>query len=158
MAELKSRIERKLQEPAAAAAWQAATGGSPAECPPIYSFDNPSIHSGATHLAELGLTSEGKPTAAWLELPTYSGDLHRTIERVHARVCSAFQGWLDDASEPCTMLAYCNKLIELFRTQTPTQIEQCMWGKPENKKAKSLLDLYNKVISLGGDMAPRPYC
>lgn len=161
MAELKKRIDTKLQEPAAAAAWQAATGGTPQQCPPIYSFDNPSIHrNNRAYLRALGLMEEGsrKPTEAWLVLPTYSGDLHRTIERVHARVCTQFQAWVDDSSCARTMTTYCHKLLSFFLTQTSTQITHCMWGKPTDRHPATMLELYNKVLALGGEKAPRPYC
>lgn len=158
MQQLKDRITTKLQEPAAAAAWEAATGGSPAKCPPIYSFDNPSIHTNnKTYLRELGLVKTGS-RVTWLELPTYSGDLHRTIERVHARVCMQFQEWVDDTSTTRTMSLYCQKLISLFLTQTPDQIEHCMWGKPRDRHPATLAELYSKVIELRGDKAPRPWC
>ena len=158
MVELKARITAKLAEPEAAAAWQAATGGSPSERPPIFSFDNPSMHKVKSHLRELGLaTASGAPTDSWLELPTYSGDLHRTIERVHARVCGQFQEWVNDTTTPRTMPFYCNKLIDLFLKQDSEQITHCMWGKPREAHPATLLALYEKVIALGGEKAPRPF-
>lgn len=156
MQQLQDRITAKLQEPEAAAAWKAATGGTPEECPPIYSFDNPSIHlNNTTYLRELGLMEGSAPTDAWLQLPTYSGDLHRTIERVHARVCRQFQTWLDDASQDRTMADYCQTLCDIFfSTQTAAQIHSCMW--PQH--TPSLLALYKHVVETAGDKAARPYC
>lgn len=152
MQELQAKVLRRLEDPAAAAAWAEATGGTPAERPPIFSFDNPSIHkNNQEYLRELGLMQlDGeKPTDAWLLLPTYSGDLHRTIERVHGRVCSAFQGMLNTESTARTLEFYIDRLFKLFKLQTSDLITACM---------STLPDLYQKVIALAGAKAPRPYC
>ena len=153
MAALQAEVQKRLTDPEVAAAWQAATGGTPEQCPPIYSFDNPSIHkNNKTYLAELGLAHPGsdKPTDTWLKLPPYSGDLHRTIERVHARVCGIFQRWLDDEFTEWSMEQYCHTLQGIFyKSQTPALIQGCM---------KNIHLLYSKVIELKGAKAPRPFC
>lgn len=134
-------------------AWIAATGGTPDadDNPPVYSFDNPSIHTDPGMLTSLGLAdpSTGKPADKWLELPPRSGDLHRTIERVHARICGAFRDWLyDDCTEYC-MMGYCLKLAQIFKTtQTAQVISKCM---------KNITALYRKVVELEGKRAPRPF-
>jgi len=161
MQQLQEAVMKKLAEPEHLAAWVAATGGTPEECPPIYSFDNPSIHlNNHAYLVELGLAKLSapgaplEPTDAWLPLPPYSGDLHRTIERVHARVCGQFQRWVNTSTTARTMEGYCTKLADIFNTtQTADVISACM-----GKKNASLPDLYRKVVELGGGKAPRPYC
>lgn len=152
MEQLQGKVHARLADPEEAAKWKAATGGTPEECPPIYSFDNPSIHiKNPTYLAQLGLVEAdtGEPTATWLQLPPYSGDLHRTIERVHARVCGKFQRWVNVDSSARTMEFYCRTLVGLFLTQTPEIISSCM---------ASIHKLYQKVVELKGDKAPRPFC
>lgn len=151
MQELQAKVLQRLEDPATAAAWAAATGGTP-DTPPIFSFDNPSIHkNNLDYLRELGLVQQGsdKPTDAWLQLPTYSGDLHRTIERVHGRVCRAFQEMLNTESTARTLEFYIDRLFKLFKLQTSELITACM---------KNLPELYEKVIELKGAKAPRPYC
>jgi hypothetical protein len=155
MNQLQANVQAELAKPEVAAAWEAATGGTPQQCPPIFSFDNPSIHvASITNLKQLGLvppdSKDAKvPTDAWLQLPPYSGDLHRTIERVHARVCGVFQRWIDDDSGDYTMLAYCKCLANYFKTtQTPAVISSCMQSLPE---------LYAHVVELQGAKAHRPF-
>jgi hypothetical protein len=147
-----STVNSRLQNPAARAAWEAVTGGTPEERPPIYSFDNPSVHTDLAALQELGLADdEGKPTSLWLPLPTYSGDLHRTIERVHARVCGDFEAWLLQDCKEYDMQQYVAKLSEIFmKTQTPATIFGCMWGKP----SESLDALYRSVVERNGGRPP----
>jgi hypothetical protein len=155
MKQLQDKVKTRLEDPAAAAAWVAATGGTPEQCPPIYSFDNPSIHvNDKSYLHELGLVQDDlvTPTNAWLKLPPYSGDLHRTIERVHARVCRAFQRWFDDEFADKTMLEYCRRLAGFFETQTPGVIHSCMFGR------HPLIELYQTVVASKGAKAHRPYC
>lgn len=152
---LKARMADALQQPEWAERWQAATGGTPQQCPPIYSFDNPHTHTGnKTYLRALGLVgAKWEPTAAWLELPAYSGDLHRTIERVHARVCGQFQQWLDGESGTRNMDFYVRKLADVFNSsQTPKLISKCMWGR------HPLPELYSAVIAVAGAKVGRPYC
>ena len=156
MKELQHYVTAYLEDPERRAAWEDATGGTPEQCPPIYSFDNPSIHKdNATHLRELGLVeADGEtPTAAWLALPSYSPDLHRTIERTHARVCGEFQQWVDNESTSRSMEVYCTTLARLFyNTQKPSVISRCM-----NKHKASMHALYKKVIELKGGRAPAPF-
>jgi hypothetical protein len=143
------------------AAWIEHTGGAPEQCPPIYSFDNPSIHTtgAVSGLRRLGLLDDqNKPTAAYLQLPPHSGDLHRTIERVHARICGAFQRWLDEDSTEYHIMGYCAKLYSIFiTTQTSDVIHSCMFGKPDahgNPSKHSLSHLYARVVELKGDIPP----
>ena len=155
MTQLQAKVQAELAKPEVAAAWKAATGGTPQQCPPIFSFDNPSIHKNDTdYLKELGLAApESKkkpvPTETWLVLPPYSGDLHRTIERVHARVCGRFQRWVDDDHTAYAMIAYCKVLKNIFeQTQTPDVISKCM---------KTLPKLYKHVVEVKGAKARRPF-
>lgn len=152
MTNIMTNMDRLLGTDVGRRKWMEATGGTPEECPPIYSFDNPSIHtSGTTHLVQLGLVDSetGEPTSKWLKLPPHSPDLHRTIERVHARVCGAFQAWLyDDRNDYC-LQGYCNKLWKImFDTQLNTVIKACM---------SDISDLYHRVVELKGDIPERRY-
>ena len=142
--------------------WKQATGGTPEKCPPIFSFDNPTIHlNNQTYLRELGLMAAGseEATGAWLKLPPYSGDLHRTIERVHARVCQQFQRWMNDSTTERDMDFYCRALAGIFwRTQTPELIHACMWKKKAPHGSPDLWELYECVVDTDGAKAPRPWC
>lgn len=154
MFHIQHNMAMRFAEPETAAAWQRATGGTPQECPPIFSFDNPSVHTNPKLLMELGLEDEHRnPTAAWLKLPTYSGDLHRTVERVHARICGAFERWLEDDWREYDMIEYCLKLQKIFfETQTAAVIEACMWPK---KTSNNLSALYQRVVELKGGIPER---
>lgn len=155
MTTLQQTVHAELAKPEVAAAWEAATGGTPQQCPPIFSFDNPSIHKASlSNLKRLGLVAPGAtngevPTEAWLQLPPYSGDLHRTIERVHARLCGDFQRWVDDDRAEYTMKAYCKCLKSFFeKRQSPSVISACM---------QSLPALYKHVVELQGAKARPPF-
>lgn len=153
MKELQHTVQEMLSKPEWAEAWKTLTGGTPEECPPIYSFDNPSIHrNDHAHLRELGLMAADstKATDAWLELPPYSGDLHRTIERVHARICGEFQRQLEDESCKRSMQFYCERLAKIFyETQTTVTVSECL---------ASISSLYEHVVAKQGAKAERPYC
>lgn len=153
MKELQRQITAALQRPADAARWREATGGTPQECPPIYSFDNCSVHTKDAHLRDLGLMLEdGTATDAWLPLPAYSPDLHRTIERTFGRVSETVQQWLRRLRHKPDMEEASRQVLKIFRdTQTSDTISKCMWGK------HSLLDLYRHVSDLGGAKAVRPH-
>lgn len=158
MAKIKSSMADGLASAEGRAAWIAHTGGTPEECPPIYSFDNPSIHTANLQgLHALGLVdAAGKPTAAWLQLPPHSGDLHRTIERVHARICGAFQAWLDDDCTEYHIFGYIMKLQNIFlTTQLSDVICSCMFGKPGTASEKhNIFALYERVRELKGGIPP----
>lgn len=148
---IKEEMARRLTTKEGADAWKKATGGDPVTCHPIYSFDNCNSHvSDSEALRELGLMDEkDNPTAFWLPLPTYSGDLHRTIERVHARICGAFKHWLDDDTQEYCVEGYAHMLCYFFlKTQTSTVITKCM---------SSISDLYQQVVDLGGGIPPARY-
>lgn len=146
-----NEMARRLSTPEGAAAWKEATGGDPVTCHPIYSFDNCTAHvSNMQALRGMGLVDQhDKPTAFWLQLPTYSGDLHRTIERVHARICGAFKHWLDEDTEQYCVHGYINMLQYFFlHTQTSAVITKCM---------SDISDLYLQVVELRGGIPPARY-
>lgn len=150
MVDLKRVLNEVLATPLGRQKWYEATGGYPEVCPPIFSFDNPSIHTDPTHLIMLGLSDfAGLPTPSRLVLPPHSGDLHRTIERVHARICGYFQDWLyDDTAEYC-MEGYCAKLRHIFySTQQKNVIQKCI---------KDISKLYTRVVELNGGITERKY-
>lgn len=150
MLEIKRVLNEVQASPLGRQKWYEATGGYPEVCPPIFSFDNPSIHTDPIHLIMLGLSEfNGLPTASRLVLPPHSGDLHRTIERVHARICKNFQDWLyEDDNEYCVE-GYCAKLRSIFyNTQQKDVISSCI---------KDIHKLYKRVIELKGGVVERKY-
>lgn len=161
MERIKGDLEAKLAQPEWKQAWEEATGGAPDEegYEPIYSFDNTAIHTDHDVLAALGLEKKlhdgtYMPTPYWMVLPTYSGDLHRTIERVHARICSQFDDWLHDNCALYEMTDYVSKLYTIFMTtQTHETIENCMWS-PKHP-SHSLSALYQSIVDCNGGIPPR---
>jgi hypothetical protein len=110
-------------------------------------------------LQQLGLLDDqGNPTEAYLKLPPHSGDLHRTIERVHARICGAFQRWLDQDTEVYKVWGYCYALYYIcIGTQTSDMIRSCMFGRPDahgHPPKHTLSHLYSRVVELNGDIPP----
>jgi len=156
MNRIKSDLAARFADPEVRAKWQAATGGTPEEQPPIFSFDNPSSHTDLEALQQLGLADNaGEPTPIRLKLPAYSGDLHRTVERVHARICGKLQRWLDVFDEEYSMVTYCVKLRNIFlKSQTPEVISKCMWDVT-GKGQHSLIALYKAVCDNGGRIPDR---
>jgi hypothetical protein len=152
---LEGRTTALLQDPVLAARWNQRTGGTPAQSPPIYSFDNPRIHIDLAVLLQLGMAEmdrDGKVlvTAKRLVLPPYSGDLHRCIERLHARICGKFQDWVNKTTAAYSMFGYCQMLQHIFYTTETHDITY--------KDIQSIDALYQKVIELDGAKAPRPFC
>lgn len=146
-----------LDTPQGREAWKKATGGTPESHPPIYSFDNPSIHTDPDVLVSLGLatkdaTGVAQPTDKWLQLPPHSPDLHRTIERAHARLCDPFQVFLYKDTCEYTMAGYCWLLSQLFYAQrgdfVARTIQACM---------HDIDALYQRVVELHGNIPERKY-
>ena len=155
MLRIKGHMQRFFEREEGRKLWQLFTGGTPEQYPPIYSFDNPSAHtSNLEYMKELGLAvakvgTEMVATDAWLKLPAHSPDLHRTIERVHARVCDQFQEWMDDDCQQYSVQEYCFKMQQIFfKTQTGTCIRGCM---------KDISALYERVVELKGGIPERKY-
>lgn len=152
---LEARATRLLENKEFADRWEQRTGGTPAQCPPIYSFDNPTIHFDLAVLLELKMAVQDERdkvhvTPKRLVLPPYSGDLHRCIERVHARICGKFQEWVNHTTDSYSMSAYCQKLQDIFYTTETHNITF--------KDIQTIDALYEKVIELAGAKAPRPFC
>ena len=155
MTRIQANMRYLLEQEAGRKLWQLSTGGTPEQYPPIYSFDNPSIHtSNLEYMQQLGLAAgkvgtELVATSAWLKLPAHSPDLHRTIERVHARICEQFQEWMDDDCQLYSVQEYCQKLQQIFwKTQTGACIRGCM---------KDISALYEHVVELEGGIPERKY-
>lgn len=131
--------------PMGALRWMAETGGSRLTMTPIFSFDNASCHVNAAILAHLRLI-EGDN---WARLPPHSGDLHRVIERVHARLCGAFQDWLYEDSTPLSMPDYCEKLESLFYSTQTAAIHSA--------DISTIHELYQQVVAREGGLPPVHY-
>ncbi len=146
MLALKAKLAAELAKPEQRAAWRKATGGTPEHCPPIFSFDNPTIHTDPDNMAELGIVDDVSRQV----LPPYSPDLHRVIERVHARVCQRFQKWVNADTQSYCMEGYCQALEYVFwKSEKPSIISADL---------EKIHLLYEKVIELHGNRAPRPFC
>ncbi len=146
MQALQAKINEELAKPEKRAAWRAATGGFPEHCPPIFSFDNPKIHTDPEALAALGIV-DGQNR---LVLPPYSPDLHRAIERVHARICRTFQMWVNKDTKEYCMAGYCAYLERIFYSTEKPSITA--------SDVDNIDKLYHKIIELKGNRAPRPFC
>lgn len=117
MRELLQKVEQELDVPATMVAWERLTGGLPMWFWPIYSYDNPRIHTNPDMLQRLGIN----PDLNAFPLPPKSPDMHRIIERVHGRICTRFRKWLADQPQKQTIQACIAKLREIFfQTETPT--------------------------------------
>ncbi len=142
---LYNRVAMLLQTAAGIHRWTRLTGGSPAQTPPIYSLDNDGIHSHPETLTLLGMFN-------WLTrfpLPAHSPDLHRTVERTHARICGQFQAWLNDQTAPVSP-AECIQMLQyiFYTTQEPSVIEADM---------SDIRELYHQVMEKKGGRPAKQY-
>lgn len=148
MEELKAKLDNMLDpqlHPLTALQWMAETGGSRLSHPPIFSFDNASCHVQGDTLSYLRLI-EGDN---WARLPPHSGDLHRVIERVHARLCGRFQDWLYEDCTPLSMVDYCAKLESLFYSTQTADIHSA--------DISTIHALYQQVLERDGGLPPAQY-
>ena len=148
MEDLRAHVDDLLnprRHPLNALAWLWRVGRSRAAAPPIFSFDNASAHINADTLTHLGISANRN----WQVLPAHSGDLHRVIERVHARVCGAFQNWLYDDTSPRSMPAYCQKLESLFYSMETADIHAA--------DIRTIHLLYQQVVAKQGGLPPVRY-
>ena len=148
MEELSAKLDSMLDpqlHPLAALLWMTETGGSRLTCCPIFSFDNASCHVNPNILTHLRLING----VNWERLPPHSGDLHRVIERVHARLCGAFQDWLYEDSTPLSMAEYCEKLDSLFYSTQKAEIHKA--------DISTIHELYQELLSREGGLPPAHY-
>lgn len=138
MKELYAQLDRLLKNKQCIERWKKLTGGTPSECQPIFSFDNAGCHSDSQTLFRLHLINGW----SWDKLPPHSGDLHRVVERVHARLCGRFADWLYDDSTPLTMPEYCYKLETLFYETELADIHAA--------DIRTIDALYKRVVQLKG--------
>lgn len=111
---------------------------------PILSFDNDKIHTSAS-LAEGGIDR-----GVVLKLPARSPDLHRVIERVHARICTEFRKQLYYDHSICSLKQYKSLLEKIFyQSQTAAVISADVRGLPV---------LYEKVQQKRGGYVPKKFC
>jgi hypothetical protein len=95
------------------------------KCKPLLSMDNDKIHTSAK-LAAVGISKE-----SLVELPPYSPDLHRVIERVHARICTELRKRIHYDSSVRTAKQYADLLEKIFHeTQTQAVIAKDVEGLP----------------------------
>lgn len=139
------KVAMLLQTDAGIHRWTRLTGASPQQAPPMYSLDNDGIHSHPETLTRLGMFD-------WLTrlpLPAYCPDLHRTVERVHARICGKFQTWLNDQTETVSAAECILQLMGIFyTTQEPSVIESDM---------SNIRELYQQVVQLRGGRPKKQY-
>lgn len=99
---LRQRFELQHQEPEL---WAQETDWNP-----IWSFDHPTIHGGETGapvLEALGLSE-----AEHFPLTHNSPDLHRVVERTHARLCRRFDRWFLLQRQEHPMSRYKEELMQ----------------------------------------------
>lgn len=98
-------VIRRLGDEGTVRKWGEMTGGGY----PIFSYDNPSIHSHPI-LKQFFQTT----IFTRFSLPPKSPDFHRCIERVHGRICNAFRKWLVRQPRQCNMFECISKLKDIF--------------------------------------------
>jgi hypothetical protein len=125
--------------------WTRLTGGDPSLTQPMFSFDNDSIQSQATTLTRLGMFD----FLTRLPLPAHSPDLHRTVERPHARICRPFQEWVNGLEEHLSPAQYIDKLRTIFYT---TQLSDIII-----RDMKDIRQLYTRVVQLRGGRPEKKY-
>lgn len=113
---------------------------------PLLSWDNDSVHtSHLTRLPEYGVFS-GRDRKA---LPARSPDLHRVIERSHARLCQRFIKQLHYQGDIYTAEQYIQQLRDLFFQHESADVI--------NKDVQQLPKLY-RVVAKEGGYAPGKLC
>lgn len=124
---------------------------------PIWSFDHPNIHGGETGapvLEALGLSE-----AEHFPLTQNSPDLHRVVERTHARLCQRFDRWFLMQKQEHSMSRYKEEFMRMFYEDAPVAsagvIDRDACG--ETHGSPNLRDLYLNVVSKKGDWADRPF-
>ena len=112
---------------------------SPLEQGFIWSYDNPRIHD--ADLSELGITEDNRAP-----LPPRSGDMHKVIEHVHARLCRAMGEWVarnpNVTSRPAMMRKFQDMFFDVI---TPASVSADVASLPE---------LWRWIKDNGGDGAP----
>ncbi len=105
----------------------------------IWSYDNPSIHD--VDLTDLGITEDDRAP-----LPPQSGDMHKVIEHVHARVCDAFREWVARNPRVTSPTQLRNQFEALFyEVITPASV---------HADVQSLPALWQWIRDHNGDYAP----
>ncbi len=137
MREVIVEVWKRMLEPATLAAWVEHTGGLPLPCNfPIYSYDNPRIHTNPQMLERLGIIPNSFPLPSGpcntFPLPPKSPDMHRIIERVHGRICTKFRKWLLDQSPKQSIQACVVALQRIFsETETASMYRKDIASYPE---------------------------
>ncbi len=145
MREVIGEVWRRLSEPATLAAWVEHTGGLPLLAWPIYSYDNPRIHTNPAMLQRLGIW----PGINSFPLPPKSPDMHRIIERVHGRICTRFRDWLANQPQKQTIQACIAKLEEIFRKFETPAVHQ--------HDIASYHEMLQQIVEKQGAWPERPY-
>ena len=143
MKDLMAAVYFQLLDPVKAAKWVKLCGGSHSwAAVPVYSFDNPRIHTDPATLWELMIITNLNR----LVLPPTSPDLHKVIEHSHGVICGRFQQWLNEDDTEFEMAGYCRVLQHIFHTKlTPESIQ---------KDVETLTKTYEAVVERGGEKAP----
>lgn len=110
---------------------------------PLWSYDNATVHLNKTEMAAVGITEANR-----LPLPPLSGDMHKVIEHVHARLIKAFKEEVVKLGRVCEPHEYMELLSSLFfKIITADQIA---------RDVDSLKPLYAAIIKAqGGQVAQK---
>ncbi len=123
---------------------------NPAESSPIYSMDNPRIHTKALREYFPDLM-EGEDL---FPLPPYAGDVHKVIEHVHGILSKQMQVILRHIRKKQSVWWYRHHLSEMFFKYGVNSVQRDVMSLPDT------LALISKPPSrggTGGGWAPRPY-
>lgn len=111
---------------------------------PLFSFDNPTIHTSAD-LSIIGIDTTDK-----VPLPTWSGDLHMVIEHIHGTMTSAYQNHI--------LLHPEIKTAEAHKTAFRSMFFEIITQKSVEKDISSLMEVvYPTVIASNGGYIPHTY-
>ncbi len=157
-------FQSRLEDPSNRANWESILGmdKGPAQAPypksrpfrPIWSWDRPRIHGSvggkntAYVLEQAGLSKEEH-----FDLPPKSGrDLHRVIERVHARLVSAFERWFASDLQPYSVQTYKDVLQTMFYCDASIASPGVIQAE-----VRALPAVMAAICGLAGDYPPHPY-
>ena len=135
-----------------------ATATEPEQMPalfmPMWSWDRPSIHgSTGGKYTDFVLEKAGIRKQDFFDLPPQSGrDIHRVVERVHARLVQQFEMWYYDDPQPYSVQAYKDALKHLFYNCPAVASAAVI-----EKEVRELPGVFAAIAKVKGDYPPHPY-